>query len=150
MAQNSLLSPRGFSVLLRSVSPLSLCATLFFFFFFKAEHTECRFTNNTDHLKLPNLFHILTKEITSCSLRKGALYHLTLRLTQPGNNLWSLLLSHPVTWGGGEGREGVSKYNNNHRKFQKLASQSGLLSQSGSTFSRGGMRRTGMSREQYS
>lgn len=68
MAENSFLSPRGFSVLLHSALPPSRCLIIVS----KDEHIQRRFINNLHHPKLPNLSprHLNEKEITSLNLRK--------------------------------------------------------------------------------
>lgn len=59
-------------------------------------------------------------------------------MTPPGNSLPHYL---------GNGGKRVSKYNNDNGKFETLDCEA-LFSQSGSTVLSGGIRRTGMSREQ--
>lgn len=89
-------------------------------FFTKTEHKKNK-TKNTDILTILTIstdqtfYHVLTKEKTSSVSGRGVFYHLTLHLTQPGNHLLLLLLSPPSPRG-----RGVSKYNNDHIKFQML------------------------------
>lgn len=80
-------------------APLCITTVTLPYRFSEAERTEHRFTNNSHHPKLPNHFPIIPKKITSWSVRKGALYHLTLCLSEPENCL--LTAASPATWGEG-------------------------------------------------